>query len=65
MNDGTDTPVVKYHRKWYGLYKKKGDASLEILPGLGTESILDEVIITFIYVETVRKRRERAARNNG
>jgi hypothetical protein len=62
LNDGTDTPVVKFHRKLYTFVKKKGEPSLEIFPDLGTENILDEVIMTFVYVETIRKRRERAAR---
>ncbi|KAJ3569645.1 hypothetical protein NP233_g4914 [Leucocoprinus birnbaumii] len=63
-NDGTKTLMVKFteYRPGLGPFMKKRLASLEIdstcIP------ILDEVILTFIYCEKLRKDRNRAAANS-
>jgi hypothetical protein len=42
------------------LGRSKVDPSIEIFSGLGTEEIMDEVVWTFVYAETVREEQEKA-----
>jgi hypothetical protein len=56
--------IAKFHRKQYGILSKRRDAYLEILEG-GTH-ILDQIVITWILVEKLRRDREnRQRRGNG
>jgi hypothetical protein len=47
--------IAKFHRKQYGILSKRRDAYLEILEG-GTH-ILDQIVITWILVEKLRRDR--------
>jgi hypothetical protein len=53
--------VARFHRKSLGIFRKARKASLEIFPT--GEHIVDAIMVTFIYVEKLRKDRERAARH--
>ncbi|KAJ7267642.1 hypothetical protein B0H12DRAFT_118431 [Mycena haematopus] len=55
LNDGSNTPVAEYKPKSVGLISKKRDASLEIFPPF--EYMVDEIMITFIFVERTRHTR--------
>jgi hypothetical protein len=52
LNDGSNTPVAQSHRQHFGILKEKRKAGLEIYPGF--EHLVDIIVITFIYVETLR-----------
>jgi hypothetical protein len=55
--------MATYHRRSYGFYSKESDPRLEISPEV--LPILDEVILTFVWVEHKRRRRERSNANSG
>ncbi|KAA1471311.1 hypothetical protein DENSPDRAFT_880375 [Dentipellis sp. KUC8613] len=57
-NDGTtETPIATYHRGFFGLMGKTDKPYLEISSeGL---NILDEIVVTFVYIERRRQQRER------
>ncbi|KAJ6594443.1 hypothetical protein B0H19DRAFT_920874 [Mycena capillaripes] len=55
LNDGSDTPVAEYRCKSVGLLTKARDPYLEIYPSF--EHMVDEIMITFIFVERLRKSR--------
>lgn len=59
-NDEIKTRVVKYkeYRPGLGALLRKRPAALEIDPSC--EHILDEIIMTFIYCQKLRKDRERS-----
>ncbi|KAJ7142142.1 hypothetical protein C8R43DRAFT_582603 [Mycena crocata] len=61
VNDDTETVVARYRPKKLGLFSKPRKASLEILPPF--EHLMDEILVTFVYIERVRKQKERAARS--
>ncbi|TFK34265.1 hypothetical protein BDQ12DRAFT_613813, partial [Crucibulum laeve] len=63
VNDGTKTPVARFHRQRLGILSKARPASLEIFPA--GEHIADVIVVTFVYIEKLRKDRERASRSNG
>ncbi|TFK24618.1 hypothetical protein FA15DRAFT_687387 [Coprinopsis marcescibilis] len=63
LNDEAKTPVAKYHLKHYGIIKDVRPASLEIFPS--GEHIVDHIIVTFVYLEKLRKERQDAAHSNG
>ncbi|KAK0488053.1 hypothetical protein EDD18DRAFT_1335327 [Armillaria luteobubalina] len=60
-NDGSDTPIAKWHIRKRGLFNpgKAMPAYLEIFPE--GEHMVDLIFFTFIYVEKKRKDNERAA----
>ncbi|KAF7357815.1 hypothetical protein MVEN_00827500 [Mycena venus] len=55
LNDGSDTVVAEYKCKSVGLITKKRDPYIEIFPPF--EHMVDEIMITFIFVERLRKNR--------
>lgn len=57
LNDGSKTPVARSHRSDVGIFKKPRQARLEILPDF--EHLADIILVTYIYVEKMRKDRER------
>ncbi|THU79388.1 hypothetical protein K435DRAFT_697847, partial [Dendrothele bispora CBS 962.96] len=61
-NDAMKTPVATFHRRKYGIFSKSEPAYLEIHPA--GEHMLDELFITFIFVERIRKEKERAAQSS-
>jgi hypothetical protein len=56
LNDGSNTPVAQFHRKNLGIVGKAQSAHLEIFPA--GEGILDTILVTFIYIENLRKVKE-------
>ncbi|KAF9026051.1 hypothetical protein BDZ89DRAFT_1067889 [Hymenopellis radicata] len=60
-NDDSHTPVALYHRRRFGLFRAKRQAYLEVLPQ--AEHMLDTVVITFVYVEKIRRQKEDAAKS--
>ncbi|KAK7040293.1 hypothetical protein VNI00_009761 [Paramarasmius palmivorus] len=63
MKDAAKTPVAKFHRKCIRMFGKSVPAYLEIFPA--GEHMADEIFVTFIYIEKLRKEKERAARPKG
>ncbi|KAL0947265.1 hypothetical protein HGRIS_013387 [Hohenbuehelia grisea] len=63
LNDGSKAVVAKYHRPALGFNTGHSRAYLEIFP-LG-EGIADYILVTFVYIEKLRKDRERASRSGG
>ncbi|KAJ7748796.1 hypothetical protein DFH07DRAFT_961997 [Mycena maculata] len=55
VNDGSDTLVAEYLVESVGLLSKKREPCLEIFPPF--EHMVDEIMITFIFVERLRKSR--------
>jgi hypothetical protein len=60
LNDAAKTPVALFHPKCFGIIGKKRPAYLEIFPA--GEDIMDTILPTFLYVEKMRKDRERYAK---
>ncbi|KAI5993958.1 hypothetical protein EDD15DRAFT_2263594 [Pisolithus albus] len=60
---GTNLQLVKYHRRNVGIMSPSHPPYLEISPSV--YHILDFVLITFIYVERMSRRREAGARAAG
>ncbi|KAG5637189.1 hypothetical protein H0H81_005446 [Sphagnurus paluster] len=58
-NDEAKTLVASFHVKHFGIIGKARPASLEIFPP--GEHIVQEILITFIYIEKIRKDKEAAA----
>ena len=58
--DGKKTEIARFHRA--SCFRKK-KARLEIQPA-GMD-MLDQIILTFVFVEDKRRARERAARSGG
>lgn len=53
-NDESKMPVARYHPRRLGLlWSNKSDASLEIFPA--GEHMMDLIVVTFIYIEKVRR----------
>jgi hypothetical protein len=63
LNDESKTPVARGHRSNIGLIGKRRQARLEIYPGF--EHLADILLITFIYVEKIRKDTERDRQRRG
>ncbi|KAK0199691.1 hypothetical protein DFS33DRAFT_1387997 [Desarmillaria ectypa] len=63
INDGSETLIAKFHTRKYGLFNPEGarPAYLEILPE--GEHMADTIFFTFIYIEKIRKDKERASRH--
>jgi hypothetical protein len=60
-DDEARTPIARTHRRCYGILGKRRKATLEVYPaGL---HMLDLIIVTFVYVEHVRRDRERASKH--
>ncbi|KAF8894852.1 hypothetical protein BD779DRAFT_867293 [Infundibulicybe gibba] len=59
-NDKAKTRVARFHRKHYIFNRRP--ASLEIYPG--GEEIMDTILVTFIYVEKIRKDAENASKRS-
>ncbi|KAJ6630323.1 hypothetical protein B0H10DRAFT_1939093 [Mycena sp. CBHHK59/15] len=59
VNDATETLVARYKPKKFGLFSKPRKASLEISPPF--EYMMDEILVTFVYIERLRKTKEYAA----
>jgi len=55
-NDTSKTPVAVFHRKKFGILREDRPASLEIFP-MG-EAIANIIVLTFVYMEKMRKDRE-------
>ncbi|KAK1229415.1 hypothetical protein PQX77_007535 [Marasmius sp. AFHP31] len=60
-NDGNKTTLAKSARKGFGLIGKAHPGYLEIFPS--GEHMVDEIFVTFIYVEKLRKNKEDAAKH--
>ncbi len=58
-NDASQRPIAVYHRKHHGYFHPKREAFLEVLPQ--AEHMLDIVLITYVFVEKIRKENEEAA----
>ncbi|KAJ7184582.1 hypothetical protein C8R46DRAFT_938532 [Mycena filopes] len=56
LNDSSETLVAIFHPKTLGLFSKTRQASIEILAPF--EDILDEIMVTFAYIEQLRKTKE-------
>ncbi|KAG7086306.1 hypothetical protein E1B28_002270 [Marasmius oreades] len=55
LNDGSRTQVAKFHqRNILGIFGEKKSAVLEIFPA--GETMIDAIMLTFVYVETARRR---------
>ncbi|OJA19483.1 hypothetical protein AZE42_13282 [Rhizopogon vesiculosus] len=63
LNDGSRTVVARSHRATLGIIGRRREATLEISPAVA--HMMDIVIMTFIYVETIRMKKERSSRNAG
>ena len=63
LNDEAETPVARFHTRRLGIFRKARQAFLEIFPA--GEHIIDTIVVTFVYIEKVRKARERALRSSG
>ena len=61
LNDGSQTPVARGHRSNVGILGKPRQACLEIFPGF--EHLVDIILVTYIFIEKLRKDRERDGRN--
>jgi hypothetical protein len=61
LNDSSKTPIAKFHRQHAGSKDKEPvQASLEIFEeGL---HMVDLIVVTFVYIEKMRKDRERGSR---
>jgi hypothetical protein len=57
FDDGSKTPVARSHRRNARILGKPCQARLEILPGY--EHLVDILLVTFIYLEKLRKQKER------
>lgn len=57
LDDGSKTPVAQSHRSDSGIIGKPQQARLEIFAGF--EHLVDIILITYIFVEKLRKDRER------
>jgi len=53
LNDGAGTPVARYHRRRLGIFSKSQKAYVEIFEA--GEGIVDEIMVTLVYVEKLRK----------
>lgn len=63
-NDKSATPVANFHRASRGILGPKQHAYLEIHPE--GEGMVEEIVISFVYAEKLRRDKERAAkRSNG
>ena len=60
VNNSAKTPVAFYHRRQLGIIGEARPASLEIFEA-GKEMI-DLIVVTGVYMEKLRKDKERAAR---
>ncbi|KAF7298339.1 hypothetical protein MKEN_01358500 [Mycena kentingensis (nom. inval.)] len=61
VNDASEKPVARFRPAKFGIFSKKRPASLEIYEGF--EELLDEIMVTFVFIEHIRKTKERAARS--
>ncbi|KAF8838893.1 hypothetical protein BDN67DRAFT_933052 [Paxillus ammoniavirescens] len=57
------TEVARYHRGSLGIIGPKKKPCLDVHPDV--MHMLDLIVLTFVYVEKLRKDKERAARSNG
>ncbi|OAX35001.1 hypothetical protein K503DRAFT_402975, partial [Rhizopogon vinicolor AM-OR11-026] len=61
LNDGSRTVVARSHRATLGIIGRRREATLEISPTVA--HMMDIVIMTFIYVETIRMKKDRSSGN--
>ena len=59
MNDSAKTPVARFHRRRLGIIGASRPASLEIF-GAGKDMV-DLIVVTGVYMEKLRKDKEREA----
>ncbi|KZP12618.1 hypothetical protein FIBSPDRAFT_870138 [Athelia psychrophila] len=59
LDDGSKTPVAESHRSNTGVLGKPREARLEIFSGF--EHLADVILIGYVFVEKLRKERERTA----
>ncbi|KAF9528281.1 hypothetical protein CPB83DRAFT_767046 [Crepidotus variabilis] len=57
------TPVAVFHRKRVGFIRGARPGSLEIMSE--GENMIDIILVTFLYIEKLRKDKERASRSHG
>ncbi|RDB19297.1 hypothetical protein Hypma_013597 [Hypsizygus marmoreus] len=62
-HEKTKTHVAKFHPRSLGIIRKAHPAYLEIFPA--GEHMVETILITFIYIEKLRKDKERASRSSG
>jgi len=58
----SDVELVRFHKKNLGILKESHPAYLDVSPEV--VPMLDYVILTFVYVESLRREREGRRRNN-
>ena len=58
----SDVELVRYHKKNLGILKEAHPAYIDVSSNV--VSMLDHIILTFIYVESVREDHHRRKRNN-
>jgi hypothetical protein len=56
-DDRSRARVVTYHHRSFGIFSAASDPRLEVSPEI--LPILDEVVMTFVYVENKRRQRRR------
>ncbi|KAI0062123.1 hypothetical protein BV25DRAFT_1825987 [Artomyces pyxidatus] len=62
-DDGSDVEIARYHPRKLGIFGKARKAFLEVSPD--GVPILDELIMTFIWVEMRRRDREKPTKTRG
>lgn len=60
VNDDSENVVARYHKPHTGVAGKARKPRLEILPAGG--HMVDLVVITFLYINTLRRKRQRGAK---
>ncbi|KAI6014649.1 hypothetical protein EDC04DRAFT_2578696 [Pisolithus marmoratus] len=61
-NDATRQELARSHRRRLGIIGPRRDPSLDVDPGL--MNILDTIILTFVYVEKLRRDKEEQAKQS-
>ncbi|KAG1732934.1 hypothetical protein EDB19DRAFT_1855240 [Suillus lakei] len=59
-DDGSRTEVARFHRATLGIIGRKRKATLEVSPEVA--HMMDTVIMTFIYVEKIRRDKEESSK---
>jgi len=63
VNNSSNTPVAVFHPKRCGIFQEGRPASLEIFPA--GEHMVDLIVVTFVYVETLRRDRKNRSQSSG
>ena len=63
MNDSAKTPVARFHPRQLRIIGATQPASLEIFAA--GKDMVDLIVVTGVYMEKLRKEKERAANSSG